>query len=136
MNYLRKNLSKILLISFILFAGIYIYLGHKDRVTNLNDGKIKFTIGVIVDFNWGAKSSPWFTYEFYIDDKKHVGRYDIVNELATVINNEEAKSKYFGKKYLVKYSTHKPKYNEMYLNKPIPDSLHQCVKCSWDTKPF
>jgi len=136
MEYLKNNLSKFILILLLVFAGLYMYIGNNDRSTHLNSDNVKYTTGEIIDFGWGAKSPPSFTFIFYVNDKKIKSYYSIVNELATTIDNETAKKQYIGKKYLVKYSTTKPKYNIMDLSKPIPDSLSKCIRCSWATPPF
>ena len=76
------------------------------------------------------------TYVFYVEGNKREGRYDIPNKLSQTINEETARNKYFGRKFVVKYSREKPKYNFLFLNKPIPDSLENCKSCKWKEPPF
>lgn len=120
----------------MFFAGLYIYIGVNDRFTHLNSDNVKYTTGEIIDFGWGAKTPPSFTFIFYVNEKKIKSYYSITDELAMTINNDIAKKQYIGKKYLVKYSTQKPRYNIMDLRKPAPDSLLKCIKCSWINPPF
>ncbi|MBO6880366.1 MULTISPECIES: hypothetical protein [Winogradskyella] len=136
MNIVKKNKSTILLIAVMVLAALYMFFGYKDRVKHLDSENVAYTIGEITDFGWGSKSSPSFTFLFSIDGKEKKGFYNITNELATTINNSIAEEEYFGKKFLVKYSVDKPKYYEMYLDKPIPDSLYNCNGCEWGKPPF
>jgi len=132
----RKKITASIVMLFVLIScGIFFYLGNRDRNTYLNNKPVLYGIGTIVEFQRGAKVAPWFTYEFFYGEDKYIGKLPITSELRK-LNNSVIQNRFIGRKFLVKFSLNKPKYNEMDITKPIPDSLLGCVKCNWEISPF
>ncbi|SHH39696.1 hypothetical protein [Winogradskyella jejuensis] len=131
----RENKKYLFFVCVVTIIVIYIFASVQDRANRLVTSKVNYTIAEIIDFNWGYKTSPYFTYNFQIDGKIQKGSYNIVDELALKINNDLSKN-YIGKKYFVKYSYEKPKYSELFLYRKVPDSLKNCFECIWETKPW
>lgn len=131
-EYLSKK-SNLVLIIFILFIACYIYFSNKDRRDHLK-GNVNYTIGTIKNLRHGAKTPNSFGYTFYANNELHESSYSITSKLA--LAHDSIQEFYIGHKYLVKYSVEKPKYNELYLDKYIPDNLDTCVKCVWIKPPI
>ena len=130
-KYIKEN-DYTLVVLFVILVGSYIYFSNIYRKKSLNS-EVNYAIGTIVSHRIGARVPNWFVFEFYVDNKVYSGRYDIVgNSKIDSIKKKE----YYGRKYLVKYSVGKVKYNEMYLNKPLPENFKDCVKCNWKEPPF
>ena len=129
----NDKIGNLLLVAFLVFGGIYIYWRIQDRNEKLNNEKIFYTVGKIIDYKQGAKVSPSWVFEFYDGEK--------IREVSNFMDdNLSGKShsdwkQYIGKKFFVKYSAIKPKYNEIYLDKPAPDSIIECNKCKFDKIP-
>lgn len=130
----KKLWIKAILLGFIISVGFYMYFGSKYRNRLLNEEPTYYTVGEIVGFQRGAKVSPWFIYYFYDGQDLRKGTYSINNSLRKE-SDSYLRRTYVGKKYLIKYSASSPRFNEMYLNIPIPDSLWNCEKCTWAILP-
>jgi len=105
----------------------------RSTYLNSKNAKVKYTIAKIYKFE--NRRDQFFSYEFYIQDKKHSSSYDIT------ANSSEYHSNQFylfdvGHYFLVKYSVKKPRFSVLLYNKPIPDSLKNCTNCVWDKPPF
>lgn len=130
---MKKKVLNITIIIIIILFIAYLFWGVNDREKHLS-GKIQYKVGEIIEYDRGANVSPWFTYKFYINDKVYKGQHGIDDSLIS-LNNSELR-KFIGNRYLVKYSIEKPIYNELLFNKPIVDSLKDCIECSWRNLPF
>ncbi len=118
-----------------MMIGFYIYFSSEDREQYLSDEKnIGFAIGEIIDFEIGSRVPPWFTYIFNSGKGVTEGSYDLYDSLRNASMTYQ--KSFIGRKFLVKFSKEKPKYNEMYLDRPIPDSLMNCSDCVWSKPPF
>ncbi|WP_179020838.1 hypothetical protein [Winogradskyella forsetii] len=137
MDWDKEKIWRIILVTVIILSGLYMYFGYKDRVEHLKSNNVKYTTAEIIDFNWGAKSPPVFTFIYFIEGQKNKGYHSIDDDLRIEINSKIAKEEYFGKRYILRYSIEKPKkYYELLLDKPLPDSLKYCINCGWDKIPF
>ncbi len=130
----KKLFNTIMILLFVALVG-YLYFGIQYRNNLMKDENVNYTIGNVIDYEFGAKVAPWFTFNFYVDEKIWEGEYSI-NDTLRRKSSSYLKRKYIGKKFFVKYSIIKPKFNELYLYKPVPDSLLDCVKCAWEEPPF
>lgn len=117
----KKKSFRIIFISIVLLFIVFVVYKNKQRIELLN-GDVSYEIGKIISFKQGASVNPWFEYEFYIGDIKYKGKYDILGDLRKN-QSKLYNKKYVGKYFYVKYSKTKPKFNEMDVNKPVPDSI-------------
>ncbi|AUC82275.1 hypothetical protein CW733_09100 [Lacinutrix sp. Bg11-31] len=111
----------------------YIYFGNKYRRSYLKTN-VGYTFCTIKGIEYGAKVSNEYLYNFYVDDSLWEGSFPMTTKLETSDRSIQEKS--FGKMFIVKYSKEKPYFNELFLDKPAPDSLLDCLKCTWDKLPF
>lgn len=131
----KKRIENVVIISLITGFGLYMYFGNKISKEYLYNKEQSYGIAEIILFKRGAKVAPWFVYEFELDGVKYEGDYDMTGDTLRGYSNEFLRQ-YIGRKYLVRYSVEKPKYSELYIDKPIPDSLLDCTDCRWDKPPF
>jgi hypothetical protein len=128
----KRFVINIIAIAILIGAVAYMLILNSQRRESLA-GEINYTIGEIKEYKIGPKSRM-FIYNFEIDLNKIEGHFSIDEKFR---KKYDFKMKPFiGKKFLVKYSVDKPKFNEMYINKPIPDSLLNCKFCIWSKPPF
>jgi len=129
----KPKIGKYIPIGIIILFGIYLIWGVSDRKEKLTKLKTYYTVGKIIDYKRGAKVSPSWIYEFYDGEK--------IREVSHFMDdNFSGKSDsdwkpYIGKKFFVKYSAIKPLYNEIYLDRPAPDSIIKCNNCKFDKMP-
>lgn len=123
----KKKTFRIITISVVfLFIALVIYK-NKQRIEYLNGDDVSYEVGKILSFNQGASVNPWLNYEFYVANKKYEGKYNIIDAM----DKERVKyyKNYVGKYFYVKYSKTMPKFNQMDINNPVPDSI---VKFNFD----
>ncbi len=117
---MNKTTSKILFAFLLLMLGYMIYdhfnVKHKFESDQVEKS---IAIGVIVEFSFGARTAPYFEFEFKVGDKNYESRYSIVTKLRQKSGDELRK--YIGKEYQVWYVVDDPTYNRLLLNKPIVD---------------
>jgi len=103
---------------FLLLLGylIYYYSNIKHKFESDQVEK-SIAIGVIVEYNAGARNAPDFEYEFKVGDNDYESRHLIVTKLGQKSGDELRK--YIGKEYQVWYVVDDPTYNRLLLNKPI-----------------
>lgn len=131
----KKQTFNIVMIIIVIIIGFYIYFSSESREKQLSDKtNTRFAIGKIIDFEIGARVPPWFTYTFNTGNGTAEGRYNLYDSLRNASMTYQ--KSFIGKKFLVKFSLENPKYNEMYMNKSISDSLLNCNTCIWDKPPF
>ena len=117
----KKKTFRIIIISVVLLFIVLVIYKNKQRRDLLNGDDVSYDVGKILSFKQGASVNPWFDYEFYINDKKYEGKYNIIEGM----DKERVRyyKNYVGKYFYVKYSNAKPKFNEMDINSPVPDSI-------------
>ena len=116
----RKKVFRLIFISAVfLFIALVIYK-NIERI-DLLKRDVSYEVGKIVSFELGASVNPWFDYEFYIEDKKYEGKYNIIEGMD--MERVRYYKKYVGKYFYVKYSTLKPNFNEIDINNPVIDSI-------------
>ncbi|WP_157208264.1 hypothetical protein [Mariniflexile maritimum] len=130
MKFFKRNIVSIILIVFFLALSIRMFLGHSDRVNSLQ-GKVLFTISKITFLEQG-KGGPWYNYSFVYLRKVYSSRI-ILGELSK--ESKEIQKSYIGKKYFVKFSVEKPKYSELYLDKPVPEDFVYKEGQTWEKLP-
>jgi hypothetical protein len=129
----KSKIGKFISIGIFILLGIYLYWRVQDRKEKLTVEETFYTVGKITGYEYGAKVSPWWNFEFYDGRELRQAKSSIDNSLSGKPSAEW--KKYVGNKFFVKYNALKPKYNEIYLNKPAPDSLIICDKCKFDKIP-
>jgi len=123
-------MKKKIILNSILIIGIFIFVYYTFSLITerreLLSKNYNFAIGKVTSFEVGAKVSPWLAYEFEVNSKRYYGTYSID------YNKIKNPNTYVNKYFLVKYSTVKPKYNEINLNSPITNKGN---RISLDTTP-
>lgn len=111
-NFQKRNLSlNSFLLIIIIFIGVFVYSLY--RINNLSNGA--FTVGEVYDFWRDGRSNPVTCFEYYYQGVRYTGS-------SAVVINDGKKGK--GNKYLIKFSTKKPKVNlSLGLRYNLPDSL-------------
>lgn len=133
----RNNIYKIIILIIIVGVLLYYFIGTNHRQDSLKDENVNFTIAEIKDVEYGARVAPWFNFQFYADDNEIIeGKYDLSKNKQLSVQDYDSLKKYIGKKYIVKYSKKYPAFNEIYLQKLVPDSLYDCIGCKWDKMPY
>ena len=133
-DIIKARRIEIILISLFLVAGVYMFCLNKSRNHYLNGSEVSYSIGKIKEVKFGAKVSPSFYYEFYINAKLIEGKSNVG---ALRGEGKSFLRSMVGDYYLVKFSTKKNKFNILLTDKKVPDSLSvNCLKCSWDKVPF
>jgi hypothetical protein len=117
----NKKLFKIIFTSIVVLLTALVVYKNKQRVELLNGDDVSYVVGKIISFEQGASVNPWFDYEFYVEEKKYEGKYNIIDGM----DKERVRyyKSYVGKYFYVKYSKTKPKFNEMNIYNPVPDSI-------------
>ena len=128
----KEKLFNIISILIFTFVVAFFYIRKSKREKFLSSNDVMYSIGKITGVQTGAKVSPWFVYEFYNGKDFEISQKYLPDSLSSKYSSI-IKKEYVGKKYLIKYSIEQPIYNEIYLNKPIEDSLTNCLKCTWPT---
>ena len=132
---MRKDLKgSIVFIGLILAALIYFLIGFNERNNLLSSKNVRYTIGTIESFHYGAKTNPWFNIHMKLNGENYLTTHNIVGPLRSK-KYSYIKEFYIAKRFLIKFSVEKPNYNELYLDKLIPDSLSNCNDCVWDELP-
>lgn len=116
----------------IIGAVLYMILFNQERKTALK-GDLNYTIGEITNYKIGTKSEVFIFY-FKVNSKTYKGKF-YVDNLFKKKYDYKMKS-FIGKKFLVKYSVEKPKFNEIFIHEKIPDNLINCNNCVWKSRPF
>lgn len=130
----RNKVIKVVSYFIIIFTVFYMIHLNMKRAAILDDNaNIKFTIGEVIDFKYGAKTSPWFVYKFFINGIEYKNNYSISDTLRKK-SGVYLKS-FIGKSFFVKYNVIKPKFNQMYLNKSVSDSLTNSKNHTWNKIP-
>lgn len=129
----NKNITFVIIILLLIFIVIRTFIGFAERSNSLKDENVKITIGRITDFKHGGKVSPWFYYEFKFNDKSIINQQYIEGDLRKKDNKKLRE--YIGKKYFVKFSIEKPKYSELYIEKPVPEDFIYKEGQTWSKIP-
>ena len=120
--------TNIISVLIILYTIYYIFSLNYERRKLLNDKEnVKFTIGIIKSYNYGAKVSNWFSYKFTVNSREFEGKYSA--------SNIENPNFYINKYFVVEYSKIKPKFSILHLNRPVSDSLLNSKKHIWNRIP-
>lgn len=130
----NKNYFSYVIIAFLIFILIKSIIVNYDRSINLEDKNILFTVGTISKHIKGAKVSPWFIFNFAYRNDFYEGKSIIEGELRGASNLEL--DEYINKKYFVKFSVEKPKYSEIYLDKPVPKNFVYEEGQTWENIPI
>ncbi|PKD18730.1 hypothetical protein APR41_17625 [Salegentibacter salinarum] len=93
----------------------------------------RITIGEINKIVPGAKSPPFFEYEFIVNDDSYGGAYIIESDLRR-LSTKELK-KFVGKKFYVKYVEKDPNYNKLLFNEFIKDTTLSIPSSGWSEIP-
>ncbi|HEA30805.1 MAG TPA: hypothetical protein ENH91_12580 [Leeuwenhoekiella sp.] len=135
---MRKNNLYKLTIAIIIFGSLlYFFIGSDIRRNKLKAENVNFTIAEIKNVEYGARVAPWFNFQFYgKDHEKFEGQYNLSKNKQLSVQNYDSLKKYFGRKFIVKYNKKDPSYNELYLQKQVPDSLNNCKNCHWEKLPY
>lgn len=132
----KKQWTNAILWGLIISVGLYMYFGSKYRNRLLKEEPTLYVIGKITDIKFPGKRPPYFIYYFYDGEDLRKGTYRVnMDKQLRKESDSYLKRTYVGKKYLVRYSALSPRFNEMYLNISIPDSLWDCEKCTWQVLP-
>lgn len=107
-----------IIISFLVYATISHFV-IKEKFENA-DIKKDETIGVITEFQAGAKTAPSFNYEFTVNGEVFDGSYLIVTKLRQKTGDELRQ--YIGKKYMVLYVVDDPYYSRLLIDKPVKEN--------------
>lgn len=129
--FTKKYLPSYLIISFFFILIIYFFIGNYQRNKYLYDKNTLFTIGIISDIKFGGKVSTDFVYKFIYVNETFDCR---ISSQKLSEQNNNLKS-YIGKKYFVKFSTEKPEYSEIYLDKPVPKDFVYKEGQTWSKIP-
>jgi hypothetical protein len=140
-DFLIKN--KLNIISILPFIGvfIYIYFGMKDREKYFDNGKTLYTIGEVVHYKDQGKIGSSIGYTFFLDGIMIESAGDPGDPLKNSIykefgyNFEKMQKLVIGKKFFVKYSVEKPRYNQIYLSKPVTDDFQYYEGQTWEVIP-
>ncbi|MCG2430761.1 hypothetical protein [Aequorivita xiaoshiensis] len=133
----NNNIYKIIILMVIVSVLLYYFIGANLRQNSLKAENVNFTIAEIKDVEYGARVAPWFNFQFYANDNKIIeGKYHLSKNKQLSVQDYDSLKRYIGKKYIVKYSKKNPSFNEIYLQKQVPDSLYNCVGCQWDKMPY
>jgi hypothetical protein len=140
-DFLIKN--KLNIISILPFIGvfIYIYFGMKDREKYFDNGKTLYTIGEVVHYKDQGKIGSSIGYTFFLDGIMIESAGDLGDPLKNSIykefgyNFEKMQKLVIGKKFFVKYSVEKPRYNQIYLSKPVTDDFQYYEGQTWEVIP-
>lgn len=130
----KKRLFEIILVSIFIFIGALIFFRTKKRNKHLIGCEVAYAVGKITDLKFGAKVSPNYEYVFQVNNlvlksKYYMSGKPIRNELYSVQKSN------VNKNFFIKYSVKNPKYSELLLKYPVPDSLLNCNDCVWDKIP-
>ena len=109
-----KIVLAILILGLLFMIISHFYTKHKFES---DDIKKSITVGEIVKFRAGAKTTPSFNYEFSVDEKIYSGSYMIVTDLRQKSGKELRK--YVGKKYKVWYVVEDPTYSKLLFDRPV-----------------
>ena len=131
--------TNLILILILIVASIYFINGYYVR-KSIDETKenLLYTIGKVNGFRSLFRTSNNLYY-VYTDDGSNVikGRHSLTSD--SLVNREKwyFEDNYFGKYFLVEFSTEYSWYTNLFLDKPVPDSLVQCCKNKvWKTPPF
>ncbi len=129
-----KKKGEVLSILLFLSAGFYFFFGIKER-TEMLEGNTVYTIAKITSVVFGPRTAPAYTFTFKYNKKSYESVFSLAgNSLRSA--SKKIRNEKIGKHYLVKFSTLKPKYNELILDKIVSDSLvNCCFGDSWDEIP-
>lgn len=130
----KRNYFSYILITFLIFILIKSIIVNYNRNINLENKSILFTVGTISKHVKGAKVNPWFIFNFAYRNEIYEGELNIEGELRGASNVEL--DKYIGKKYFVKFSEEKPKYSEIYFDKPVPKDFIYTEGQTWKNIPI
>ncbi|MGO3708088.1 MAG: hypothetical protein ACTJGD_08280 [Mesonia hippocampi] len=127
-------------LAIVLFTGIgilLIYIAISTYITNQkwDDPKLNksYTIGLIEDFERGAKSPPVYKYYFHVDGLKYSNDHLIVSQLRLL--GEEKLKKIVGKRFYVKFIAEDPSYSKLLMGYPVPDSIKEAPVRGWKKLP-
>ena len=138
-SYVNIDKTNLVLITIMLIAVIF-FVNRCSKRVEIDETKenLLYTIGKVNSFRSGFKTSNNLYY-VYTDDGSNVikGRHSLTSD--SLVNREKwyFEDNYFGKYFLVEFSTEYSWYTNLFLDKPVPDSLVQCCKNKvWKTPPF
>lgn len=114
---------------FLAIALLFMIIKNNQRNRLLNSDEVLYTVGITTKIKYHSRVSPSIYYVFSTrNNEKIEGRISF--------KGKRHKDKYINKKFFVKYSTEKPIYSEIYLDKSVPDSLYNCTNCYWEKPPW
>ena len=118
---MNKTTANYIMGTFLLLTLGYMVYDHFNVKHKFESDQVEksFAIGVIVEFSFGARTAPYFEFEFKVDGKDYESRHSIVTKLGQKSGDELRK--YISKKYQVWYVVDDPTYNKLLLDNPIVD---------------
>jgi len=130
----KRNLNKwIVPTSIIVFIITLIIWKEIDRKKSWSRGDEKYTIGIITDYITGSKTPNSFEYIFPYNGEKIKSREPILSSINLL--SIEDKQNFIGRRYYVRFLKEKPKYSELFLDKPVPDSIVKAPDEGWSQLP-
>ena len=132
---LLKILKITLSVFIIALILIYFHRLYSDRQEALNENYC-FVIVQINSIEYGSRTAPVYLYDLYFNNKIYKGVFSLAgNKLRESTKTE--RNSLIGNNYLAKVSRVKPKFNELLIDKHVPDSLVECCKYYvWNKPPF
>ncbi|MDY0780890.1 hypothetical protein [Tenacibaculum sp. IB213877] len=132
-------MNKILKLSPIIFVLIIVFyvLNLNSRWKKMmNNNKVIYTIGTTSSLKTTSRSGIYISYSFMTKKGEKLTTDQSFNIKDAKRSYSYIKRKYINKKFFVKYNTQDISYNEIYFDKPVPDSLYNCTKCYWEKPPW
>jgi hypothetical protein len=123
---IRETIINIIAGMFIFFFILLMFASYIQRWF-IGDEQ-KYTIGTIMDFKVGGKSSPNLIFTYTVNEQKHTGSEGTYrfNSLKPI----------YKKRFYVGFNPKHTGYSRMFLDYPVPDNIHSAPFEGWDSIPY
>ena len=126
MGYKEKkgiNWLNVVIGLFLLFIAIYFFsknYTYRKKWSN-PELKKKYSVATITGYRNGAKSPPWFIYEFKVNGHSYENRHSIVSKIRKL--PIEQRKKFIGHQWIVKFIEEDPDYSKLLMKYAVMDTV-------------
>lgn len=119
----NNNWAGIIAWSFLIGLGIYIAITlniNKEKWSN-PELKKKYSVATITGYRNGAKSPPWFIYEFQVNGQSYENRHLILSKIRKLPIKQ--RKKFIGHQWIVKFIEEDPDYSKLLMKYAVMDTV-------------